>query len=237
MFLLTLTPLKDGGDGVNVMLPVIQLHSHPSSKMYSIDNKVRLGRNRYTMITDANLPRKLLTVEIDQRGKITLTLHMDFDEHSALLNGEKIGNPEAKNSLSLKDGAILSLLGDNRYQYRLSLREDTVIETRTLEMRNKRTAATTTVAVAEQQSKIQACEELMCPICWEILCDTVALDPCGHLFCMTCIKTTQKCSYCKTNTRGAMRIKTIDSHILKMVKIGKLRFDSAWSYLFVSIVL
>ena len=150
MFLLTLTPLKDGGDGVNVMLPVIQLHSHPSSKMYSIDNKVRLGRNKYTKITDANLPRKLLTVEIDQRGKITLTLHMDFDEHSALLNGEKIGNPETKNSLSLKDGAILSLLGGNRYKYRLSLREDTVIESKNLEMRNKRTAATTTVAVAEQ---------------------------------------------------------------------------------------
>jgi hypothetical protein len=221
MFFLTLTPLKDGGEEVNPELPVIKLHSHPSSKNYSISNEVKLGRKGCTKITNRSLPRKLLTLKINKEGRITLTVHKDFKRHTASMNGAKIGGPDEK-PLSLTNGAILSLLEGNRYQYRISLKEDTATKTKTLSIPNKRTAATSTDATYDQQTRLQACEELMCSICMDILCHTVAMNPCGHLFCGGCIRTTEKCYTCRTETWSTTRIFTLDSHILNMVKTGKL---------------
>ena len=222
MFLLTLTPLEDGSNGVNPMLPVIQLHSHPSSRNYSISDEVRLGRKGWTKITDADLPRKLMTVKIDEGGSISLTLHKDSKEHSASLNGAKI---ETREPLSLKDGAILSLLGCNRYQYRLSLKEDTIVETSTLPVQVEATTTTTTTNTVTERRLMpglqQACEELMCPVCMDILNATIALNPCGHLFCSSCRQTSGICPTCRTPSLGSLRLKTVDSLILQMVKMGK----------------
>ena len=204
------------------MLPVIQLHSHPSSRNYNISNEVRLGRKGWTTITDADLPRKLMTVKIDVEGSISLILHKDSKEHSASLNGVKI---ETCEPLSLKDGAILSLLGSNRYQYRLSIKEDTIVETSTLPVQVEATTTTTTThTVAERRlmpGLQQACEELMCPVCMDILNATVALNPCGHLFCSSCRQTSAFCPTCRTPSLGSLRLKAVDSLILQMVKTGR----------------
>lgn len=229
MFLLTLTPLEDGGNKVNPALPVIELHSHPSSKNNTFTNEVKLGRKGCTKITDRSLPRKLLTLKINKAGEITLTLHKDFKKHSASIDGAKIGAPDQK-PLSLTNGAILSLLQGNRYQYRISLTEDSITKIKTLSIPEKRTAATLTNTIDDHQARRQACEELMCPICMEILCHTVAMNPCGHLFCAGCLKTTEKCYTCRTETWTTTRIFTMDSHILKMVKTGKILLNSVFLF-------
>ena len=52
------------------------------------------------------------------------------------------------------------------------------------------------------------------------LCDTIAMDCCGHLFCMSCTRTTEKCYTCRTQLEGALGLLTIDPLTLKMVKMG-----------------
>jgi hypothetical protein len=255
MFLVTLTPLKDGVSSEdNEELPLIQLHSHPPSYQSvspNITDEVRLGRNGQTKLVDADLPRRLASVRVTEGGELKLSMYKGPNEHTAHLNGVKI----TSQYVSLQNGAILALLEGNRCQYRVSIIEDmrmggtvdaisdsavsstTLSAAATICSLAKALEPASSVAAAaaannnnnnnktddtRQRAMQQVCEELLCPVCMDILVDTVALNPCGHLFCSSCRQPPRSlCPTCRIPAFGAMPLKSVDGVILHMVKGGK----------------
>jgi hypothetical protein len=248
MFLVTLTPLKNGEPPADddQELPAIQLHSHPlslqASSLNAATNEVRLGRNGLTKLVDAGLPRRLASVRVTEGGEITLTLSKRPEEHTVHLNGERI----TSQSVPLLSGSILALLDGNKCQYRVSILEDTtttqpasLMGSTLLASSSSTTSALSTApalpAAATDANKDtddirhrrihQVCEELLCPVCMDILVQTVALNPCGHLFCSSCRHgPVSLCPTCRTPAFGAMPLKSIDGVILHMVKGGEENF-------------
>jgi hypothetical protein len=251
MFLVTLTPLKDGESlEDNEEFPLIQLHSHPPSYQSvspNITDEVRLGRNGQTKLVDADLPRRLASVRITEGGELQLSMYKGANEHTVHLNGVKI----TSQFVSLHDGEILALLEGNRCQYRVSIIKDMRIGG-TVDATSDSAVSSTTLSAAaticslakavepassvaaaaaaainktedtRQRAMQHVCEELLCPVCMDILVHTVALNPCGHLFCSSCRQPPRSlCPTCRTPAFGAMPLKSIDGVILHMVKGGK----------------
>lgn len=251
MFLVTLSPLKNGEPPADddQELPAIQLHSHPLSYQASsltATNEVRLGRNGLTKLVDTRLPRSLASVRVTEGGEMTLSLLKRPEEHSVHLNGERITSL----SVPLLNGSILALLDGNKCQYRISIVEDNgtqptskmgsstlLVSSSTPSIRSSAPASAITTTTNQESDGIrhrrihQVCEELLCPVCMDILVQTVALNPCGHLFCSSCRQgPVSFCPTCRTPAFGAMPLKSIDSIILHMVKGGEgLLITLLWS--------
>jgi hypothetical protein len=178
---------------------------------------------------------------------MTLSLLKRPEEHIVHLNGERISSL----SVPLLNGSILALLDGNKCQYRISIVEDNGIQpasqmgSSTLLVSSSTPSVHSSAPVStnpeiddiRHRRLHQVCEELLCPVCMDILVQTVALNPCGHLFCSSCRQgPVSFCPTCRTPAFGAMPLKSIDSVILHMVKGGEgLWISMLWSsYLLVN---
>lgn len=77
--------------------------------------------------------------------------------------------------------------------------------------------------------------EMSCSVCMDIILKTTVCNPCGHLFCNSCIKDVMRknreCPNCRTRIQNISRIMQTDSVILGMVMRGEFTQDDCLHYL------
>ena len=246
---MTLTPLGDNGFPSHCL---IQLHSHPSTYQQqspNITDSVTLGRNSSTNIQDVCFSRNLLKVWITQDGQMKLSINPEARKISVTVNGKTIGNEIA----FLHQDDVLALHGKYRYQISLQelpgKKEETEITKPSMTM----TAMTTTTIVTQsiefsleeknwepsangtnevkQHALQQVCHALLCSVCMDIMVHTVAFNPCGHLFCSSCVQPKTPCPTCRVDVMSVSSSKRIDEVILHLVKSGSFAVDDVKFYI------
>ncbi|GFH55951.1 hypothetical protein CTEN210_12427 [Chaetoceros tenuissimus] len=89
----------------------------------------------------------------------------------------------------------------------------------------------------QERSRSQILDELSCTICFEILVHTHVANPCGHVFCKSCIShlpseassnrryATKKCPCCRKEVTSFSWAKSYDNIIWNMVLMGEIFGD------------
>lgn len=89
----------------------------------------------------------------------------------------------------------------------------------------------------QERSRSQILDELSCTICFEILVHTHVANPCGHVFCKSCIShlpseaisnrryATKKCPCCRNEVTSFSWAKSYDNIIWNMVLMGEIFGD------------
>jgi len=227
----------------------------------NITNAVRLGRNARTKISDISLSRNIASLWLTETGEMKLLMHKLPEEHTVSLDGSKINVRKneflmLKNGceIALLDGkyryriSLENLGSDNNRARSTSTSLPAAATTRSaitpsptqLAGATSSTCTTATSssacvldekAVVKERTLKQMREELMCPVCMDILVNTVALNPCGHLFCSTCVQVAWPCPTCRTVASGTVAVKQVDGVTLQMVKGGYFPTDDARYFL------
>ena len=60
-------------------------------------------------------------------------------------------------------------------------------------------------------------EECMCAVCMEIMVQSTAVVPCGHLYCKECLVGITECPNCRLGIQSTLPVKTMDNVIDKLV--------------------
>lgn len=86
-----------------------------------------------------------------------------------------------------------------------------------------------------QTSRQATTSECFCSICMEVIVDTTVVNPCGHIFCASCIlcKKLHKrdCPNCRTRMQSTTRCKPMDTIIKAMAMRGDFRLGDFVQYL------
>ena len=76
--------------------------------------------------------------------------------------------------------------------------------------------------------------ECVCSICMEIVVDATIVNPCGHVFCASCILCQKlhkkECANCRARMESTTRCKAMDNIIRAMVMRGDFQCDDFFQY-------
>lgn len=167
--------IKGGGEATtNNALPElrVELPGKNQDGKERRSQKLSIGRNETTQITDEKVSRILALLEYSGEFAVIKIL---IEGHELHLNDDKI----TESSASLREGDVLYLLSGKRYGYRVQYYG----EKPDLKLSMEKSQIKQTI----QNARHSMAEEFTCSICMEILVKTQVCHPCGHLFCESCV--------------------------------------------------
>lgn len=179
---------------------------HQRSSLTLLDDpqhSLVLGRNHTTGIASQHISRKDAIISYAQ-------------------NRVWIEKPVGSTKRILPHNSVICLYR-NSYAYRVCIMEN--INNRTDDVASSTPGLTeasqetlqSTIESSSNQGNAAIAEEVMCSVCMEILVDSTAIVPCGHVFCKGCISSMSICPNCRLAFRQTIAIKAMDSLIAKLV--------------------
>ena len=170
---------------------------------------INLGRNGHTNIKDLSMSRKLGRLQWNRDGKGNVLTIMAIAGASGriLVNDALLGTKP----IPLKTGASITLqsAGTVVYRYRLEITNGLQDENGKTEeemgetIKPSAVSDTPTAAASSNVSSNSSTEEFSCPICLDILVDSVTIVPCGHHFCKSCLEPLiRECPTCRMHVQS-----------------------------------
>jgi hypothetical protein len=154
-----------------------------------------LGRNAITGIASHKIPALVATISwIDD--------YLWLERHSQDCSiVHKHSRSVVPLSGKLEDGHVVRLY-KQEYAYRVQISD------------TKETVESSAAIFTETS------EECMCAVCMEIMVQSTAVVPCGHLYCKECLVGITECPNCRLAIQSTLPVKTMDNVIEKLVKSG-----------------
>lgn len=181
-----------------------------------------LGRNLTTQIKSKGMSRKLCDIEVTCAGEMFLMMRKNPDEHFLQINGMKVFELPGVRIPILK-GSIVSL--DKMYRYEVDLDKS-----------NTETGLNNVVSNnIDGGSESILNQELICSICLEIIVESTVINPCGHVYCFSCIEHYRRryddCPNCRCSIQSLIRVQYTDNIIYDLIKKGEFNEDDTMHYL------
>jgi len=105
----------------------------------------------------------------------------------------------------------------------------------TNQSRQQPESTSTEMDLLMQSSREAMTGEAICSVCMEVIVDATVSNPCGHIFCASCILGTtlqkKECPNCRTIITSTTRSIPMDNIILGMAMRGDFLFDDFMHYL------
>jgi len=87
------------------------------------------------------------------------------------------------------------------------------------------------IATIQNTARSNMVEECVCSVCMDIMVNAHVSNPCGHVFCIDCVKELKNCPNCRTHVTSWVGMKKLDGLILNMVKRGDFDEDDVNHFL------
>ena len=158
------------------------------------DSPIILGRNLMTGIHFSGIARNAATIKWKDN-------HVWLERHSSHCSVIQKNGSVVPLSGPLSHGDIVRLYKQEyAYRVKLSSSDDTTGHD------------DVNFAVLKESS-----EECMCAICFEIIVESTAVVPCGHVYCRDCLQGVKECPNCRLHIQSKLPIKSMDHVIHKLV--------------------